>query len=185
MSTIYNRRLHNCASTAQKKKPAAPNHTKPAEMMTLCNCNSSLPQNDHLVMDVTIGHTCSMQHDCVNQTHEEKWSRENLTILLPEHHNSQSSNSMPSPNTHVASNQMSQLERPSYSSNPAQMDDSNPPSLDLDTKSLPTPTRGRRRRRKSSSSPPLSPAPSSLYQRPRTHTYASHFLSILTIAPPS
>ena len=136
-------------------------------------------------MDVTIGHTCSMQHDCKPNTWREMESGK-FDISSPRtSQSSQSSNSMPGPNTHVASNQMSQLERPSYSSNPAQMDDSNPPSLDLDTKSLQTPTRDRRRRRESTSSPPLSPAPSSLYQRPRTHTYHSHFLCTVTIAPSS
>ena len=64
------------------------------------------------------------------------------------------------------------------------MDESNSPSLNLDTNSLPIPTRGRRRPQESSSSPPLSPAPSTPCQRPRTHTYASHFLATLTIAPP-
>ena len=96
---------------------------------------------------------------------------------------SQFSNSMRSPTTDVASAQSSQLAHPSYFSNPALMDDSNLPSLHVDTNSLPTPTRGRRRRREPSPSPPLSPASSTPHQRPRTHTYASHFLSTLTIAP--
>ena len=94
------------------------------------------------------------------------------------------SNSMPSPTIHVAFNQSSQLEHPSYFRNPALMDDSNPPSLHLDANSLPTPTRGRRRRREPSPSPPRSPAFSTLHQRPHTHTYASHFLSTLTIVLP-
>ena len=98
---------------------------------------------------------------------------------------SQSSNSMHSPTIYVASNQSSQLEHSSYFSNPALMDDSNPPSLDLNTISLPTSTRGRRRRRETSPSPPLSPASYTPYQRPRTHTCAPHFLSTLTVAPPS
>ena len=94
------------------------------------------------------------------------------------------SNSMPSPTTHVASYQSSQLEHLSFFSNPALMDDSNPPSLHLNTNSLPTPTRGRRRRREPSPSPPLSPTFSTLHQRPHTHTNASHFLFTLTISPP-
>ena len=102
----------------------------------------------------------------------------NLTwiwFLLPEHHNLLKR----SPTTDVASNQSSQLAHPSYLSNPALMDDSNLPSLHVDTNSLPTPTRGRRRRREPSPSPPLSPASSTPGQRPCTHTYASHFLSTL------
>ena len=62
------------------------------------------------------------------------------------------------------------------------MDDSSLPSLHLNTNSLPTLTRGRRRRREPSPSPPLPPASSTPHQRPRTHTYASQFLSTLTIA---
>ena len=95
----------------------------------------------------------------------------------------QFSNSMPSPTTDVASNQSSQLAHPFYFSNPAPMDIALQ-SLHLDTNSLPTPTRGRRRRREPSPSPPLSPASSTPHQRPRTQTYASHFLSTLTIVPP-
>ena len=56
-------------------------------------------------------------------------------------------------------------------------------TLLVDTNSLPTPTSGRRGRRETSPSPPLPPASSNPYQRPRTHTYASHFLSTLSIAP--
>ena len=96
---------------------------------------------------------------------------------------SQFSNSMRSPFTDVASTQSSELAQPSYFSNPALMDDNNLPSLNVDTNSLPTPTRGRRWRREPSPSPPLSPASSIPHQRPRNHTYASHFLSTLTIAP--
>ena len=90
------------------------------------------------------------------------------------------------PTTHVATNQSSQLEHPSYFSIPALMDDSNLQSLHLDTNSLHTPTRGRRRRREPNPSPPLSPTSSTPHQRPRTHTYASHFQNLftLTIAPP-
>ena len=96
---------------------------------------------------------------------------------------SQFSDSMPSPTTGVASNQSSQLAHPSYFSNPALMDDSNLPSLHLATNSLPTPTRGRSRRRETSPAPPRSPISSTPHQRPRIHTYASHFLSTLTISP--
>ena len=88
---------------------------------------------------------------------------------------------MPSPTTHVAFNQSSQLEHPPDFSKQSLMDENNP---HLDTYSLPTLERGRRRRRELSSSPPLSPASSNTHQRPRTHTYVSHFLSTLTIAPP-
>ena len=72
---------------------------------------------------------------------------------------------------------------------PALMDDSNLPSLHLDTRllllhlktnSLPTPTRGRRRRREPPPSPPLSPASSTPPQRPNSCAYAPHFLSTLT-----
>ena len=98
---------------------------------------------------------------------------------------SQFSNSMRSPTTDVASSQSSQLAHPSYFSNPALMDDSNLPSLHLDTDYVPTHTRGRGRCREPSPSPPLSPASSTPHQPPRSHTYASHFLSTLTIAPPS
>ena len=56
-------------------------------------------------------------------------------------------------------------------------------SLHLDTNSLLKPTSGRRRRREQSSSLPPPPASSTPHQRPRTHTYASHSLSTLTIAP--
>ena len=96
---------------------------------------------------------------------------------------SQFSNSMRSPFTDVASTQSSELAQPSYFSNPALMDDNNLQSLHIDTNSLPTPTRGRRRRQEPSPYPPASPASSTPHQRPHTHTYASHFLSILTIAP--
>ena len=87
--------------------------------------------------------------------------------------------------THVASNQSSQLEHPSYFSNPSVMDHSNLLSLHLDTNFLPTPTRGRRRSLEPLPSPALSPTSSIPHQLPRTHTYASHFLSTLTSAPPS
>ena len=90
---------------------------------------------------------------------------------------------MSRPTTHVASNQSSQLEHPSYFSNSLLMDESNSPSIHLDTNSLLTPTRGHRRRQESSSSPPLPPARSTLYQRPRNHAYASHFQSTVIIAP--
>ena len=46
------------------------------------------------------------------------------------------SNIMPSPATHVASNQSSQLEHPSCFSNPAQIDDSNPQLLHLNPSPL-------------------------------------------------
>ena len=55
------------------------------------------------------------------------------------------------------------------------MDESNLPSLHVNTKSLPTPTRGHRRHREPSPSPPLFPASSTPNQRPCTDTYASHF----------
>ena len=44
---------------------------------------------------------------------------------------------------HPISAQSSELAQPSYFSNPALMDDNNLPSLNVDTNSLPTPTRGR------------------------------------------
>ena len=56
--------------------------------------------------------------------------------------------------------------------------------LHLDTDSHLTPASGCGRRRESSSSPPLSAASRTPHQRRRIHTYASHFLSTLTIAPP-
>ena len=96
---------------------------------------------------------------------------------------SQYSNSMRSPTTDVASNQSSQLAHPSYFSNPALMDGSNLQSLHVDTYLLPTPTRGRRWSRQPSPSLPSPPSSSTPHQRPRTHTYTSHFLSTLTIAP--
>ena len=94
---------------------------------------------------------------------------------------SQYSNSMRSPTTDVASNQSSQLAHPSYFSNPALMDGSNLQSLHVDTYLLPTPTRGRRWSRQPSPSLPSPPSSSTPHQRPRTHTYTSHFLSTLTI----
>ena len=92
---------------------------------------------------------------------------------------------MRSPTTNVAFTQSSELAYPSSFSNPspALMDDNNLPSLHVDTNFLPTPTRGRRRRREPSPSLPRPPASSTPHQRPLTHTYASHFLSTLTIAP--
>ena len=93
---------------------------------------------------------------------------------------SQFSNSMPSPTATIASTKSSQLAHPSYFSNPVLMDDSNLPSLHLDTNPPLTPTRGRRRRREPFPSQSFSPAPSTPHQRPRTHTYASHFLFTLT-----
>ena len=62
---------------------------------------------------------------------------------------SQFSDLMPSSTIHLASpsqkasNQRSQLEHPSYFSNPSPMDERNKLSLYLDTFSLPTPTKGR------------------------------------------
>ena len=88
-------------------------------------------------------------------------------------HSSRFSNSMRSPTTDLASTQSSQQAHPSYFSNPALMDDSNLPSLHVDTNSLPTPTRGRRRRREPSPSPPRSPASST-----PTHSYIRFTLSI-------
>ena len=90
---------------------------------------------------------------------------------------SQFSNSMPSSTINAASNQISQLVQLSWKKSP---------SLHLNRHYLLTPRMGRRRRRESSSSPPLPPgalASSTPHQHPRTHTYASHFLSTLTIAP--
>ena len=102
---------------------------------------------------------------------------------------SQLSNSMPSPTTNVASNQSSQLAHPPCSRNPALMGDSTATSRHLiwilTPSPLPSSTRGHRRRQEPSPSPPLSPASSTPNQRPHTHTYASHPLSTLTIAPPS
>ena len=49
---------------------------------------------------------------------------------------------MPSPTTCLASNEKSQMEHPSYFSNPSLIVENNPPSLHLDINSLPTPTRG-------------------------------------------
>ena len=45
-------------------------------MMTLCNCGITptpilnVHRTFHLIMDVTIGHTCSMQHDFQPNTFE-------------------------------------------------------------------------------------------------------------------
>ena len=97
---------------------------------------------------------------------------------------SQNSNSMPSPTTNIASKQSSHLEHLSYFSNPLLMDESNLQSLHLDTNCLPTPTWSCKRQGEPSSSLPLSPASSIPHQCPHSHTYASHFLSTLTIAPP-
>ena len=73
-----------------------------------------------------------------------------------------------------------QLEKPSNSSNPSQLDENNLPSLDLDANFFLTSTRGHKSCRESPSS--LSPA-STPHQRPHTHTYASHFLLPLPSPP--
>ena len=64
------------------------------------------------------------------------------------------------------------------------MDDSNLPSLHVDTNSLPTPTRGRRRRREPSPSPPLSPASSThINAHALIHTLHTFYLP-LPLPPP-
>ena len=138
---------------------------------------------------ITFNLTCSPQYTKWFEQLRHNWSPIipkfdlDLGSSLRTSQPSQFSNSMRSPFTDVASTQSSELAQPSYFSNPALMEDNNLQSLNVDTNSLPTPTRGRRRRREPSPSPPLSPTSSTPHQRPRTHTYASHFLSTLTIAP--
>ena len=72
---------------------------------------------------------------------------------------------------------VSQLEQPSYPSNPLQMDKNNLPSLHLDAGSLLAPSRVRRRHLESPSSQPFSPASFTPRQMP-TPTYISFTISI-------
>ena len=142
-----------------------------------------------LVCGITFNLTCYPQYTKWFEQLQNDWSPiipkfdMDMVSFPRTSQSSQFSNSMPNTTTDVA-NQSSQLAHPSYFRNPALMDDSNLPSLHLDTNSLPNPSRGRRRRREQSPSPPLSPASSTPHQRPRTHTYAFYFLSTLTIPPP-
>ena len=141
------------------------------------------------IYGITFNLTCSPQYTKWFEQLRHNWSPiipkfDMILVSSPRtSQSSQFSDLMRSPTTDVASDQSSQLAHSSYFSNPALMDDSNLPSLHVDTNSLPTPTRGCRRRQEPSPSPPLPPSSSTPNHRPRTHKYASHFLSTLTIAP--
>ena len=118
------------------------------------------------IYGTTFNLTCSPQYT--------KWFeqlRHNWSAILPKidvdpvssprtAQSSQSSHSMPSPTTHVASNQ-------TYFSNPLLMNESNSPALHLDARGVENHPHLRL-------SPPFHLPPSTQHQRPRTHKYASH-----------
>ena len=102
------------------------------------------------IYGITCNLTCSSRYTKSFEQHRHNWSP--IIIIIPKFdqdlvfsprpsQSSQFSDSMPSPTTHVASKQSSQLEHPSYFCNPSLRDESNLLSLHLDTLSLPTPTR--------------------------------------------
>ena len=108
-------------------------------------------------------------------------------FLLPEHLKLISfskSDFQRSRTTHTTSTQSSLLEQHSSPSIQSELEDSNISSLHLDTDLLLINIRGSRRCWESHASPPFS-SPSSPHQCPNFHTYASHFLSTLTMVPNS
>ena len=91
------------------------------------------------IYGITFYLTCSPQYTKWFEQLRHSWSPIFFQIDI---HLVQFSKLMPSPTTCLASNEKSQMEHPSYFSNPSLIVENNPPSLHLDINSLPTPTRG-------------------------------------------
>ena len=130
------------------------------------------------IYGITFYLTCSPQYTKWFEQLRHSWSPIFFQIDI---HLVRFSKLMPSPTKYLASNEKSQMEHPSYFSNPSLIVENNPPSLHLDINSLPTPTRGHRRRREpssSDSSPLLSPASFTPHQRPGTHTLHIFYLPL-------